>query len=239
MDPKFQTSFIPKKPIVASASVSRSSVDFLMIIGIIIFLGSGVLAGGVYLYRASLQKNLVSLQDSLASASDQFDEKTIGAINRLNTRIETTKLLLKQHISASTIFSFLSEHTLKTVSYTDFTYSYESDGSIKVVLKGVADKYESIALQSEEFGQQNQYIKSPIFSDLNPDQNGHVVFTLTALIDKNLISYEKTFSATAVPESDTKVSSNNTGDNNTDINIPVDTSTNNPAPSADNATSTL
>ena len=193
MEPKFQTSFIPKKPILATTSGSmKKSVDFFMVIAVVIFLGSIVLSAGVYTYKFLLEKNMQSLQDSLAKSKDQFDPNFIVYINRLNTRIETSKMLLKQHVSASAIFGFIGDHTLKSISYTDFSYTYGTDGTIKVVMKGIAPNYESIALQSEEFGKQNQYIKSPIFSDLNPDLNGNVVFTLTALLDNNLISYAKT-----------------------------------------------
>lgn len=195
MEPKFQTSFIPKKPIVASESVARKSIDFFAIIATILFLGSLVLSAAVFAWKYTLQKQVANSEASLAKAKDQFDQEFIGYVNRLNSRIETSKELLNKHVGASTIFGFLASHTLKTVSYTDFTYSYEADGTVKVVMKGVAKSYSSIALQSEEFGKQNQYIKSPIFSDLNPDQSGSVVFTLTALLDKNLISYQKNLGA--------------------------------------------
>jgi hypothetical protein len=191
MEPKFQTSFIPKKPITASEGVTRKSIDFFAIVATILFLGSLVLSTAVFAWRYTLEKQVVKSEASLAKAKDQFDQEFIGYVNRLNTRIETSKDLLNKHVGASTIFGFLASHTLKTVSYTDFSYSYEADGTVKVVMKGIAKSYSSIALQSEELGKQNQYIKSPIFSDLNPDQTGSVVFTLTALLDKNLISYQK------------------------------------------------
>lgn len=209
MEPKFQTSFIPKKPIVASESFVRKSTDFFMIIAVVIFLGSVVLSVGVYAYKFLLDKNISGLQASLATSREQFDQDFIGYVNRLNTRIETTKDLLGHHVSASTIFGFLASHTLKTITYNDFNYSYEADGTIKVVLKGVAQSYSSIALQSEEFGKQNQYIKSPIFSDLNPDQSGDIVFTLTALLDKNLVSYTKNLGQTSGTVDAQKKPSNN------------------------------
>lgn len=203
MEPKFQTSFIPKKPILASEGAVRKTVDFFMIISVVIFLASGVLLAGVYTYKFILAKNITNLQSSLAKASDAFEEDFIGEVNRFNTRIETSKDLLGKHVSASAIFGLLAKHTLVTVSYNDFSYLYSSDGTVKIILRGVAQSYASIALQSEEFGKQNQYIKSPIFSDLTPDQNGNISFTLTMLLDKNLISYQKTLS----PAVDTGVGS--------------------------------
>jgi hypothetical protein len=191
MEPKFQTSFIPKKPIVASEGIARKSIDFFAIIATILFLGSLVLSGAVYAWKYTLEKQVVSREADLAKAKGQFDQEFIGYVNRLNTRIETSKDLLNNHVGASTIFGFLAAHTLKTISYSDFSYTYENDGTVKVVMRGLAKSYSSIALQSEEFGKQNQYIKSPIFSDLNPDTTGSVVFTLTAFLDKNLISYQK------------------------------------------------
>lgn len=223
MEPKFQTSFIPKKPLVASGGVAKKSIDFFAIIATILFLGSLVLAGAVYAWRYTLEKQVASSEASLVKAREQFDQEFIGYINRLNTRIETSKELLNNHVGASTIFGFLASHTLKTVSYSDFSYTFDKDKTVKVVLKGNAKSYSSIALQSEEFGLQNQYIKSPIFSDLNPDQTGNVVFTLTALLDKNLISYQKNIgggnifknNGTSTPASNqsTASTSNNTNQN--------------------------
>ncbi len=191
MEPKFQTSFIPKKPIVASESIVKTSIDFFAIVATIFFLGSLILAAAVYAWQYTLTKQVATSEQNLVKAREQFDQEFIGYVNRLNTKIETSKNLLNGHVGASTIFGFLALHTLKTISYTDFSYSYEADGTVKVVLAGIAKSYSTVALQSEEFGKQNQYIKSPIFSNLNPDQAGNVTFTLTALLDKNLISYQK------------------------------------------------
>ncbi len=210
MEPKFQTSFIPKKPIVASQGVVKKSIDFFAIIATILFLGSLILSATVYAWKYTLTKQVELKEASLVKAREQFDQSFIGYVNRLNSRIETSRSLLDNHVGASTIFGFLASHTLKTVSYTDFTYSYEGDGTVKVVLSGVARSYSTIALQSEEFGKQNQYIKSPIFSNLNPDQNGSVRFTLTALLDKNLISYQKNLGQT---------------NNNSGVSAPTQTST--------------
>jgi len=200
MDSKFQTSFIPKKPIVASESLVRKSVDFFAIVATVLFLGSLVLAGTVYAWKFTLEKQVATSEASLVKAREQFDQAFIGYVNRLNSRIETSKSLLHNHVGASTIFGFLASHTLKTISYSGFTYSYEADGTVKVVLTGLAKGYSTIALQSEEFGKQNQYIKSPIFSNLNPDQTGAVTFTLTALLDPNLISYQKNLGQTTIPD---------------------------------------
>lgn len=217
MEPKFQTSFIPKKPIVTSGGVAKKSIDFFAVIATILFLGSIVLAGSVYVWKYTLEKKVASSEANLVKAREQFDQEFIGYVNRLNTRIETSKELLNNHVGASTIFGLLSSHTLKTVSYSDFSYTLDKDKTIKVILKGTAKSYSSIALQSEEFGLQNQYIKSPIFSDLNPDATGNVAFTLTAFLDKNLISYQKnlegenTFKNTETPTP--PPTSNNTNQN--------------------------
>jgi len=191
MEPKFQTSFIPKKPIGSSESIVRKSINFFAIIATILFLGSLVLSGAVYAWRYTLQKQVANSEASLVKAREEFDQNFIGYVNRLNTRIETSKSLLSGHIGASPIFGFIAQHTLKTVSYSNFSYSYEADGSVKVVLSGIAKSYSTIALQSEEFGKQNQYIKNPVFSNLTLDQSGNVTFTLSAFLDKSLISYQK------------------------------------------------
>ena len=62
MDKNFQTSFLPQKPIIETVVKEKVSLGIFGFIGIIIFVISASLAGGVYFYEASLVKQLAAKQ---------------------------------------------------------------------------------------------------------------------------------------------------------------------------------
>jgi hypothetical protein len=189
MDPKVQTSFIPKKSI-ESMSARRIGMGFLSLIALLVFIASIVMAGGVTLYKVSLDKSLIKLNKDLQDNQAAFDTDFIKFIVRLNSRIDTSRVLLKNHVAITPVFDLLSRNTLQSVSFRDFSFKSNPDNSINVSMKGYAKNYPSIAVQSDVFGK-TQYLKDVIFSDLNPDTTGNYGFTFSANLDPNLINYKK------------------------------------------------
>jgi hypothetical protein len=53
---------------------------------------------------------------------------------------------------------------------------------------GIASSFSSVALQSDIFGE-NKFIQEPIFSNLNLDSKGDVIFDFSAFVDPRLLSY--------------------------------------------------
>ena len=68
MDQNFQTSFIPKKPIVeqtATNTADSKPVGFLLVIGIVIFLAMIAVSAGVYIYKGNLVKQKIQMEESI------------------------------------------------------------------------------------------------------------------------------------------------------------------------------
>ena len=61
MDQNFQTSFIPKKPIVEERSSPSRPIGFLTIISIFVFFTMALSVGGVYFYKSILAKQITEL----------------------------------------------------------------------------------------------------------------------------------------------------------------------------------
>ncbi len=55
-------------------------------------------------------------------------------------------------------------------------------------MNGTARSFNAVALQSDAFGKSSIF-KDPIFSNLNLDQEGDVVFDFSAVIDPVRVSY--------------------------------------------------
>ena len=191
MDTKFQTSFIPKKALNETTGRPRpESVSIFFIIGVILFILALAAAGGVFGYKKILIKSITDMNSRLAQAKNAFEPEFINTANSLNKRIEASKKLLNAHTVTSSIFDLLENDTLASVKFDTFSYALSDNGVNTLALAGQAKNFSSIALQSDIFGQEKS-IKNPVFSDLNPDQSGNIVFKFNASLDPSLVSYRK------------------------------------------------
>lgn len=194
MEPQFKTSFIPKKPIQSSAgkigSDRKEGVNFLMLIGVIIFLVAVLLTAGVFAYKQTIKSSINAQIRTLDKAQQAFDPVFIGGATRLNERIVNANKLLNGHLAPSAIFKLLQDFTLKTVSFQQFDFEDGEDGTIKVLAKGEGDSFRSIVLQSDKFGESG-YMRDVLFSDLEPNNSGNVNFSFEASIDPQLVLYKR------------------------------------------------
>jgi uncharacterized membrane-anchored protein YhcB (DUF1043 family) len=202
MDGQPKTSFIPKK----TGQVTPGSASFrpqkkkgraiISLIATIIFLATLVALGGVYFYQFTLEKRIESQVNSLQKARDEFDERFVEDATRLNLRINSSLKLLENHVSPSSLFALLEEHTLQTVAFSNFSFSDTKDGKIQVNGSGQAQRFETIVLQSDAFGKSG-FMRNVLFSNLNPNiDTGTVQFGFSATLDPRLILYRN-----SLPES--------------------------------------
>jgi len=202
MNPKVQTSFIPKSP-VASVSFSHSTsgrINIFLVVAVIIFIVSIVAALGVFIYQRSLVSSISDMSTRLAKARDEFELGFLDEVYKLNSRIGVAKELLGTHVAPSAIFSLLEETTLSSIRFRSMSLSGMLSRDITIALQGEANSYNSIALQSDVFGS-NPAFKDPIVSDFGPDERGNVSFDFNAVIDPSFISYRKTISASGIQTS--------------------------------------
>ncbi|HEY4500600.1 MAG TPA: hypothetical protein VJH25_02280 [Candidatus Paceibacterota bacterium] len=193
MDPQFKTSFIPKKPIVVPAGGyhAPSTINLFSLLAMTLFIIALVLSGAVFFYKSLLTKQIESNKATLERAKGAFDPELIERIIRLDTRIETSKKLLSDHLALSPFFDFLSTVTLRTIRFKDFSFSYLSKDKIKLEMKGQAESYAGIALESDLLNSQ-KYLRDTVVSDMALEPSGLVSFKVSATIDPSLISYSAT-----------------------------------------------
>ncbi len=194
MDPKFQTSFIPKKPIAESAP--RASISLFLLISIIIFLATLGVSGYVFLEKKNLVNQIGAEQKVIQKNKSSFDTGTIESILTLNSRILTADKLLKNHISVTPIFDFLTERTLKNVQFKSFTFTNNftnttGEKGLGIQLGGQAKSWETLASQADEFGKADlkKKISEPKVSSFSLNSDGSVSFNFTAFIQPELISF--------------------------------------------------
>lgn len=190
METGFQSSFIPKKPIVSTGGgQSRSSVSLLMIIAVIIFVATLASAGFTFIYGNSLTSKIEESKAYLKQQEDAFDTNTIKRMVRMDGRIEAGKSILATHVAPSAIFNLIEESTLSGIRFKSFDYS-SSGEKPTISMKGQADSFTAIALQSDEFSRHKEF-KEPLLSDLSLDNSGSVSFNFTSGVDPNIILYSR------------------------------------------------
>ena len=206
MDQNFQTSFIPKKPIVEERATSSQSIGVFIIIAIFILFVVLLGTGGVYFYKKSLENKIVSMQTSLDNAKNDFEPSKIAQLQLLDKRLNAATEVLNNHIAVSPIFTELGNVTMHTVRYTNFSYTLggganasasgaattsSSSGNVDVKMSGVAVDYRSVALESDLFSQDKNFI-NPVFSNLSVNTSGNITFDLNFSVAPSFVNYKQT-----------------------------------------------
>jgi hypothetical protein len=195
MEQNFQTSFIPKKPIVEDSTMVSSSskpVGVFMIIAIFLFITVLLGSVGVYLYKDTLAKNVVKMESDLLLARNRFEPEKISQLQKIDKKLSSANEILQKHIAISPIFERLSAITLKSIRYTKFSYEFDRSEKSRVVvsLSGQATGYRAIALQSDMFTKEKYFI-DPVFSNLSLDDKGNVLFDLEFFVDPVFVDYKQ------------------------------------------------
>jgi len=196
MDNQIKTSFIPRKTIDAAVNFQAGAPlphkvgkTIFSVIATFIFLATLVLSGLVVVWKYKLEKDIVKQVEAMQEARKNFDEKFIQEASRLNSRIEQAGGMLNNHVSPSSLYGLLEEYTLQTVSFSQFSFRDNQDGTIAITGAGEARRYESIVLQSDAFGKSG-YLRNVIFTNLRPNENQTTIsFSFEATLDPKLVLY--------------------------------------------------
>lgn len=192
MENDFQTSFIPKKPMIEERAVQPRPISLLTVIAIFIFFTVLIATGGLYFYKGIVTKDITKMENDLNLAKNRFEPSKIVQLQVLDKRLKAATEILSKHIAISPIFKTLQELTMKTVRYTTFNYNFgtEKNAVINVKMSGSAVGYSSIALQSDLFTK-NKFLIDPVFSNLSLDNSGNVVFDLEFSINPSFLNYKQ------------------------------------------------
>jgi len=193
MEQNFQTSFIPKKPILKESVVYTRPIGIFLITSLFIFFTVLVATVGLYFYKGITVKKIATLENNLNLAKNRFEPSKITELQVLDKRLKASSEILSGHTTIIPIFNALEQLTMKSVRFTKFSYGLETDdkSTISVKMSGVAIGYRSIALQSDLFAK-NKNLINPVFSNLVLDNSGNVVFDLDFSVNQSFLNYKQT-----------------------------------------------
>ena len=132
------------------------------------------------------------MKNSLKTAQGSFEQSKISELQLLGKRLSVAGELLNSHVAVSPIFSMLNGITMHTVRFTKFGYDLGTGpkANVDVKMSGIAVGYRSVALQSDLLAQ-NKNIINPVFSNLNLDASGNVLFDLEFSVNPDFVNYKK------------------------------------------------
>lgn len=186
------TSFIPKQSagtMPGRAPRRATHFNLFNFIGMVIFLCGLIMAVGVFLYKDLSVKDLAVKKSELQEKKSSFSLADIDSLRELDRRINVSRALLDAHLSPSAVFDTLERHTLRDASYTVFSYLRRESGSVEIVLDGVAPRFNTVALLSQEFQRAPEFA-DVIFSDLQVDaKSNQVSFTVTSQAEEGALRY--------------------------------------------------
>ncbi len=133
----------------------------------------------------------------LESARTALSPETIDELVRLNDRIVSVEDLVSKHRVVSPVFDYLSSVTPKTVRYIEFSFAV-TDKTLDLNVRGEARSYSALATLSQTLHQTDNFQK-PVFTNLSLDEKGNVLFTLSVVVNPDLISYNKNLDKIAAP----------------------------------------
>jgi hypothetical protein len=193
MEQNFQTSFIPKKPIIKERAESSQPVSIFLILALFILFTVLLATGGLYFYKGVVAQNIIEMEKDLITAQSRFEPSKLSELQVLDKRLRASNEILANHIAVTPIFEMLEKLTIKNVRFTRFDYSLsnENKSAINVKMSGVALGYRSIAMQSDVFAE-SKNIVDPVFSNLMLDNSGNVMFDLDFSVDSSFVNYKQT-----------------------------------------------
>ena len=193
MDPKLQSSFIPKKPIPNGPALrSVSTVNIFFVIALFIFILSLAAGAFIFFYNQHQEQSISSKASQLETIKRDFSDKLTQELTRLDSRLITANKILDQHLAISSAFKLIQAITAKNVQFTKFEYTLKNGTTPNLVLAGQGRSFNTVSFQSDLF-RNNPSIKAPLFSDIRLDEKGNVLFSVTADLDPELVLYKTLF----------------------------------------------
>jgi nitrate reductase NapE component len=191
MEPKFQSSFIPKG--LAASNTQAGSVmgrkreekSLFSFLSVVIFIISIFLALGMFGYKFYLKYRIEAMSVELEEARVAVEPEIIRELTRLDNRIVSTRDLINKHLVLTPVFEFLETSTPKALRFNEFRYT-KTDKGMKLSMRGEARGYATLALESDILDK-SQYFRDSRFSDLNLSDRGDVSFSFAATIDSTLL----------------------------------------------------
>ncbi|HEY4505361.1 MAG TPA: hypothetical protein VJG67_01600 [Candidatus Paceibacterota bacterium] len=199
MEPKFQTSFIPKKPIgspQSSVSGVIRSTNIMSVVATVVFLVTVLTSGALFLYKSSLNSQIADAKTQIDNDRVAFQPDKIKDLVDVDSRIKSAEALLNNHIVLSDALVRLNQLTLKKMQFSDLEYLKKPDG-LALSIVGEVQTYNALAEQERIF-KESDLIRDPNFGSFSLGDNGYILVNFSATLNPSLLSYKNAIESTNI-----------------------------------------
>lgn len=181
----FETSFIPKQPLlkIEGNSQRRESVNVALVVSLIIFFVTASVAGGLYFWKGKVFETVRERAVELKDAEKNFNIDDINTYKRLQISLDTAKRLVDEHTIFSVAFNIIEDQTAKNIALTSLTYGQEPLG-VSLVLSGQAPSYSALYFQVNSWKNMNPLVKMvELTSFVLDEKSGVVTFSVKIILE--------------------------------------------------------
>ncbi len=199
MEPTFKTPFIPQQPMqkapVRPLGVTnrrpRAPIGLGYLVTLIVFLISVIASGGVFFYLGYVNKQIDSLVAEIEKKKDT-EPATTAALKRLSNRIESSKVLLKNHVAVSGVLGALERTTLAPVQLTGLSVAPAkgSDAKLMLTIEGQTLDLDAVAFQYVTT-RDIDGVSGLVVTEVDNNKPGRTTFTFEGDVNERLVSFEE------------------------------------------------
>jgi Fimbrial assembly protein (PilN) len=198
MEPKFNTSFIPKKSLQADVSNTSSNERFVgrrsvqgpgFYLSVLVFVIVLILSAGVFGYTKIVENSIEQMIKSLEEQKSSFSIESIDTLLKADTHLANVETLLNRHVAVSEVFDLFEKITLKRVQYTEMEYEGQPSENPVIFISGLSKSFQEVALQMEQY-RTSPVLRSPVVKELERDEETDTVsFEVEVTADQRLVSF--------------------------------------------------
>ncbi len=205
MEPKFQTSFIPKKQVttiggtiggVSTQPKQKTSLSSAyMALAVILFIVSVLGVAGAFAWKYYSGEQNKNYNNQLAMREKQYKIEEIEKLKTTSVQLTTAETLLKNHIAFSKIFDQIGKMAISEVRFMNMDLKVNDGGKITVNVKGLGKNLPAVAFQSDVLGDLAKYgvtsiFTNPVIQSPGLESTGAVGFGFTADVDRSALLFK-------------------------------------------------
>ena len=194
--PTIPTSFVPKQPVHTAARRSPGTFGILSLIAFFLAGAALVASGAVFAYERYLTGARDTKAAELADAEQKISRDTVEEFVRLRDRLASAEAIMENHVTLSSFFSLLETLTLQNVRFGSLALTVEDNRTAELKLTGVARNFNALAAESAALAAERA-VKRAVFSDIKVENDGFVGFSLSALLEPDVVTGKVSSTETA------------------------------------------
>ncbi len=200
MEPRFQTSFIPKKATGNDfeRAAAKDDTDIFSLTATIVFLATAVLFGGLFGYRMLLVKQIAQADSEINAAREAIQPEKIKELIEANFRIKSSLALLENHVVTTKLLKILGDSTIQKLRFESLEYKYIV-GAPTIKIRSEVLTYNAFAVQQDVISK-NEFFKNSTFTNIALGENGNIKYEFSSLVGRDVVSYKKAIESLTATE---------------------------------------